>query len=102
MFFGEDIGFVFQVGLNDVYIKEAYGDRVEFPLDDGKFLLTDYGDTHSFVVNGTTLVSQDVGDTIWRTPVAGTSSSTVQTRKTPLVTLKIIRADIGSNGKPTN
>jgi len=87
-----------------VYIQEAYGDRVEFPLDDGKFELNDYGDAHSFVVNGS-LVSQGAGDSIWRTPVAASSSATssaVQTRKTPLATLKIIRADIGSNGKPTN
>ena len=87
-----------------VYLQEGYGDRVEFPVDDWKLDIGNYVEGHDFTINGS-------GE--WQTP--NTQSTSVPVSSTPassraargireecLATLKIIRVDLGSNGKPTN
>jgi len=89
-----------------LYLKEAYGDCVEFSDNDGKFDLNEYQDQHNFDVMGTRLNN-------FRTPPLPTSqiassssvSSSQSSRRSsvpPLAKVKVTRADIGPNGKPSN
>lgn len=85
-------------------MKEDYGDAVEFSDADGKFDLNDYADQHQFEV-----VSQnDDRNLTFRTPATSlqpstsTPSSSSQRRAAPLTTVKVVRADLGANGKPCN
>lgn len=78
---------------------------MEFPNDDGKFMIDHYLG-HNFIVNGTPL-TDNVGE--WRNPTQTTpatfSSTPVSSRgarRIPLAALKVIRADLGLNSKPTN
>ena len=83
---------------------------MEFPGDDGRFEIDQYADGHNFSVNGTPIVAANNGASEWRTPnpqsaPAATTSTPLSSRglrRTPLASLKIIRADLNSNGKPSN
>lgn len=85
-------------------MQEAYGDRVEFQNDNGRFdELQEYQDGDTFLVNGAVVQNTDE-NLLWRTP--NTSSHTFVSRgaprRSPLTTVKVVRADIENNGKPTN
>jgi len=81
---------------------------VEFADNDGKFVLNEYGDQHNFEVMGS-LAPTGFN---FRTPTPSSSSqmpsssSTQQSSRrsvtAPLATVKVVRADIGDNGKPSN
>ena len=81
---------------------------MEFPGDNGKFDIENYVEGHNFTVNGSTTPTCNVGE--WQTrnvqstpaPVSSTTTSSRVARGIPLATLKVIRADLNSNGKPTN
>ena len=89
-------------------MQEAYGDCVEFPGDDGKFDIENYVQGHNFTVNGSTTPASNVGE--WQTrnaqstsaPVSSTPTSSRVAPRIPLATLKVVRADLNSNGKSTN
>ena len=88
----------FQIQLN----------RVEFLGDDGKFDTENYVEGHNFTVNGFPIATSNVGE--WQMPntqstpasVSSTPTSSRVPRRIPLATLKVVRADLGSNGKPKN
>lgn len=90
----------------DVYLKERYSDAVEFQNENGRFDLNSYPNDHSFDVLG---VARSGESSEWQipavqperssTPIANTSQTS--TRR-PLATVKVVRADIGSSGKPVN
>ena len=80
--------------------------NVEFPSDDGSFQLMNFPDKTRFTV--TTGEDQSTSASISSfypavPQVAATSSSqTPQSQRRPLATVKIVRADIGTSGKPSN
>ena len=81
---------------------------MEFPGDNGKFDIENYVEGHNFTVNGSTTPACNVGE--WQTrnvqstpaPVSSTTTSSRVARGIPLATLNVVRADLNSNGKPTN
>ena len=91
-----------------MYLQEAYGDCVEFPGDDGKFDIENYVEGHNFTVNGSTTPGRDVGELANPKCTIYSCSSLFNTlifkvaRRIALATLKVARADLNSNGKPTN
>ena len=98
----------FQLNTHDVYLQETYGDCVKFPGDDRKFDIENYVEGHNFTVNGSPIPTSNVGE--WQTPntqstlapVSSTPTSSIVARRIPFATFKVIRADLGSNGKPIN
>ena len=98
----------FQFNTHNVYLQEAYGDRVEFPDKDNKFDIENYVEGHNFTVNGSRIPTSNVGQ--WKTPnthftpspFSSTPMSSRVPRGVPLATLKVVRANLGSNAKSTN
>ena len=84
-------------------MQEAYGDRVEFPDDDGKFDIGNYSKGRNFTVSGSATPASNVGE--WQTRnaqstpalVSSTPTSSRVARRIPLATIKIVRADLNSN-----
>ena len=82
--------------------------RVKFLGDDGKFDIENYVEGHNFTVNGFPVATSNVGE--WQmpntqstpAPVSSTPTSSRVPRRIPLATLKVVRPDLGSNGKPKN
>ena len=89
-------------------MQEAYGDRVEFPGEDGKFDIENYVEGHNFTVNGSTTPASNVGE--WQTqnaqctpfPVSSTPTFSRVAQRILLATLKFVRVDLNFNGKPKN
>ena len=93
-------------------MKENGGDRIEFANNNGEFELNDYNDRSIFSL----IVDNDDSATGGANPSVSPSSNTgnasqlgatVRAASTPLrrhclTTVKVVRADIGSNGKPFN
>ena len=93
-------------------MKENGGDRIEFANNNGEFELNDYNDRSIFSL----IVDNDDSATGGANPSVSPSSNTgnasqlgatVRAASTPLkrhclTTVKVVRADIGSNGKPCN
>ena len=85
-----------------MYLKESYGDAVIFPVD-GRFDFNSYDDQYSFDVVGA------MENFAFSTPQRHVQSSTPmpsqssQARR-PLCTVKATRtrADLGTNGRPSN
>lgn len=100
----------FQVDPTDSFIKESFGDNVEFPDENGSFDLSSYPDRTEFEVLGNEF--NNFNFLIPPAPVPPQSSSSpapILTQSSsgrrfssPLATIKIVRVDLGSNGKPTN
>ena len=81
---------------------------MKFLGDDGKFDIENYVEGHNFTVNGFPTATSNVGE--WQmpntqstpAPVSSTPTSSRVPRRIPLATLKVVRPDLGSNGKPKN
>ena len=81
---------------------------MEFPGEYGKFEIENYVEGHNFPVNGSTTPANNVRE--WQTrsaqstptPVSSTPTSSRVAWRIPLATIKVVRADLNSNGKPTN
>ena len=81
--------------------------------EDGRFNLESYNEGHSFLVQGMPTRSQN-DNLDWNTPMSpSVSTSSTPNRDssgsanrsqstTPIATLQIMRADLNTNGKPTN
>ena len=74
----------------------------------GKFDIENYVEGHNFTVNGSTTPASNVRE--WQTrsaqstptPFSSIPTSSRVARRIPLATIKVVRADLNSNGKPTN
>lgn len=99
--------------MQDVYIKESFGDCVEFPQEsNGQFAIENYEDGHNFTVHGTPIDPNNVNQNQssnsppvsnqWRMPSSSSTSTSRGARRVPLASVKVIRADLGESGKPTN
>jgi len=89
-----------------LYLKEYFGEALEFPDENGRFDLQTYHDNHDFLVIGgaPSTINSEIP---WRIPDTTSSSSTqssslVSRRQNPLATVKIVRADLSAQGKPIN
>ena len=79
---------------------------MKFLGDDGKFDIDNYAEGQNFTVNGFPIATSNVGE--WQmpntqstpAPVSSTPTSSRVPRRIHLATLKVVRPDLGSNGKP--
>jgi len=81
-----------------MFLTVATTGSVEFPGEDGSFYLSEYGDKTKFRIS----TGEDpIGYLPTQHQPAHTSTSQSPARRA-LAVVKVIRADIGPNGKPTN
>ena len=75
---------------------------VEFPAEDGSFLLLEYADMTKFRIStGEDPIINSQRQQIYHQPPHASFNNQSPARR-PIAVVKVIRADIGPNGKPTN
>ena len=113
------------MNASSLYLQEYFGENIEFP-NNGRFELDHFPDNHMFIVmdGGKSQVNRTSGsgvDASFSTPIfvpanrtnttsinsSGASSvpplhSQRVVRRTPIFGIKVVRADLGENGRPVN